>query len=415
MRKLRKPVYFTAGSYTVSLGSGRPEFDPRKPRPSLEHYIKEAGKGVLTQIAGQVNMIDEGVIGNFMAERFNHQGHLGALIPSIDPVLRYRPCTRVEGACASGGLALVSAIKTVLSNLANVVLVIGVEVQNTVKALYGADYLAGAGHYAGERKNGDAFFFPGKFSQRAGAYYEKFGQEKTREAMAHWYAQAVEHARTCSLAQEYHNTSSDLLSQGMTPPNPGTFVENLNFFDCSKVSDGAAAILCVSEDGLEELELPPEKAVKVVGLGHVVDDLAEAPNDLTKLVTTENSVKEAYRMSSLAAKDVGVLEIHDCFSITAIMMLEAAGFTNYGEGGEYIKSGKTKRNGYLPTNTTGGLVGYGHPTGATGVRQMVDLWKQLTGQAGSSQIELDANRPYGMMVNMGGNDRTVVSIIVKKM
>ena len=414
MRKLRKPVYFVAGSYTVSLGSGRSEFSPHKPRPGLEHYIQEAGKAVLAQIPGKEQQVDEGVIGNFMAARFNHQAHLAALIPTIHPALLYKPCISVEGACASGGLALTAAVKTVLSDLAEVVMAVGVEVQNTVKAMYCADYLSGAGHYASERKTGDAYFFPGKFSERAGAYYAKFGKDKTRQAMAQWYVQAIEHARTCPQAQEYQNKSEDLLQLGLTPPNPKTFLENINLYDCSKVSDGAAAILCVSEEGLKKLEIPRDKAVQLVGFGQVEADLTQRPDDLTKLTTSERSAAEAYRMSGATAKQIGLLEVHDCFSITGLLMLEAAGFAQYGESSEFVVAGRTKRGAELAVNTTGGLMGYGHPTGATGVRQMVDLWKQITEQAGGSQVKLADNRPYGMMINMGGNDRTVVSMIVQK-
>ena len=102
MRKLRKPIYIAAGYNTISFGSGRKEFNPKKPMLGIEHYINEAGRGVIDQISDP-NLIDEAVIGNFMAERFNRQGHLNAMIPDIHPSLLYKPCTRVEGACGSGG------------------------------------------------------------------------------------------------------------------------------------------------------------------------------------------------------------------------------------------------------------------------------------------------------------------------
>jgi len=194
MKALRKPVYFTCGDYTVSLGTGRKEFNPKKERPGLEHYIAEAGKGALAQIP-DATAVDEGVVGNFMAARFNRQGHLGAMLSLVHPTLEYKPSTRVEGACCSGGLSLASAIKSVLSEQSDVVLALGLEVQNTVKAIYGADILAGAGHFAGERKNGHAYFFPAKFSDRAGAYEERYGAEKTWAAMGRWYEQAIVNAR----------------------------------------------------------------------------------------------------------------------------------------------------------------------------------------------------------------------------
>ncbi|WP_236695628.1 hypothetical protein [Lentimicrobium saccharophilum] len=156
--KPSKKIFMIAGYNTISMGTGRREFNPKKERPGLEHYLKEAGLGALQQIGGAGN-VDEGVVGNFMASRFNKQAHLGAFLGMIDPQLRLKPSTRVEGACASGGLALVTGIKSALSGSAEVVLALGVEVQNTVKAIYGADILAGAGWFQ-RRKEGHAYFFP---------------------------------------------------------------------------------------------------------------------------------------------------------------------------------------------------------------------------------------------------------------
>ena len=132
MKKLRRKVYMTAGYNTISVGTGRKEFNPRKPRPGLEKYIKEAGQGTLAQIGGAGN-VDECVIGNFMAARFNKQANLPAFFPMIDEGLMYKSAIAVEGACASGGLALDSAAKCTLAETADVVLVVGFEVQNTVK------------------------------------------------------------------------------------------------------------------------------------------------------------------------------------------------------------------------------------------------------------------------------------------
>ena len=413
MKQLRKPIYFTAGYNTVSFGSGRKEFHPKKPRPGLEHYITEAGKGVLEQINDPKN-VDEGVIGNFMAARFNKQGNLASLMVNVDPSFEYKPMVRVEGACGSGGLCLSTAAKTVLADMADVVLGIGVEVQNTVKAIYGADILAGAGHYAGERKEGHAYFFPSKFSDRAEAYFEKFGMEKPREAMARWYEQMVLNARKNPKAQEHHNAIDDLFAAGMTRPNQKGFCSGSNVFDCSKVSDGASALIVASEEGLTKIGVSKEKAVELVGLGVAVDDLTRPPKDLTKMTTVAAAVKKAYEMAGIGPKDIGILEVHDCFTIGGILELEAAGFAEYGKGPDFVLAGKIKPDGDLPTNATGGLVGFGHYTGGTGVRQAVDLVHQLTGQAGDCQVAVSADRPYGLMISMGGNDRTVVSCIFKK-
>lgn len=189
---MRRRVFMAAGYNTISLGTGRSEFNPRKPRPGLEHYINEAGRETL-KLMGGADVVDECVVGNFMAARFNHQGHLQGFFPAVDPDLEFKPAISVEGACASGGLALVSGIRSILAETAESVLALGVEVQNTVKAIYGADILAGAGWYA-ERKKGHAYFFPGQFSNRAGAYFEKYGRDKARRAFARWYRNAIENA-----------------------------------------------------------------------------------------------------------------------------------------------------------------------------------------------------------------------------
>lgn len=403
----------TAGYQTISLGTGRKEFHPKKPRPGLEEYIREAGQGVLKQIGGGKN-VDEGVISNFMAARFNKQGNLAALIPSVDPDLRWKPCCRVEGACGSGGLGLVAGIKSVLAETADVVLVIGVEVQNTVKAVYGADILAGAGWFKGERKSGHAYFFPALFSDRAGTYFEKFGRDRTRRAFARWHRNAVENARLCDTAQEYHNTAPDLEAQGLTEPNPKTFVDHLNVFDCSKVSDAAAAIAVVSEEGLKRTGLTKADAVEIVGWGQVEADLTIPPADPTELETTARAVKKALESAGVSLDEIGTVECHDCFTISGLLSVEAIGFAKKGEGPEYILDGKTSRQGPAPFNTSGGLIGWGHPTGGTGVRQAVTLWQQLVGKAQSWQVAIPPGRPYALSINMGGNDKTVIAIVYRR-
>ena len=400
------------GYNTTSMGTGRKEFNPKVERPGLEYYIKEAGQGTLKQIGGAKN-VDEGVIANFMAARFNYQGNLAGFIPYIDEGLTYKPCTRVEGACGSGALGLMSGIRSVLAETADVVLVIGTEVQNTVKAVYCADILAGAGWFK-ERKEGHAYFFPGKFSDRAGHYYEKFGKEKTRKAMAKWYVNAIENARLCPTAQEYHNTTKDLESIGMMEPNPRSFVDNLNVFDCSKVSDGASAIAIVSEEGLKRCGIDKKDAIEVIGFGQAQNDITKPPKDLTKLDTTIAAVKKAFEMANVTKEQIATVECHDCFTITGILAVEAIGFAEHGKGPDFVLEGNTSRTGKVPFNTTGGLVGWGHPTGATGVHQAVTILEQLTGKAGNAQINIPAARPYGLTVNMGGDDKTLVSIVYKR-
>jgi len=413
MKALRKRVFITAGYNTISLGTGRKEFNPKKERPGLEEYITEAGKGVLNQIS-DASLIDEAVISNFMAARYNKQANLAAFIPLIDEKLRHIPVVRVEGACGSGGLAVGTAIRSILAEAADIVLVVGVEVQNTVKAVYGADILAGAGWHK-DRKNGHAHYFPGQFSFRAGKYYEKFGREHTRQAMARWYKNAIENARLCPTAQEYHNTMPDPEKVAMVEPNPKVFLDNLTVYDCSKVSDGASALLVVSEEGLKKLNKSYQEAVEIIGIGQAIEDITKPPIEPTQLTTTKVAVEKALNMANINIQQVATVECHDCFSIAGVMAIEAMGLAPYGKGADFILEGNTSRNGRIPFNTTGGLIGWGHPVGATGVHQAVTIWEQLTGKAGDAQITIPADRPYGLTVNMGGDDKTLTSIVYKKL
>ena len=410
--KLRKKIYMTAGYNTISLGTGRKEFHPKKARPGLEHYIKEAGTGTLAQIGGGKN-VDECVIGNFMAARFNKQANLPGFFPMIDKDLLWKPAVAVEGACASGGLALATGIKSVLAETADVVLSIGVEVQNTVKAIYGADILAGAGWF-GDRKKGHAYYFPGKFSDRAGAYFDKYGRDKTRKALARWYRNAIENARLCPTAQEFHNKTEDLEALAMMEPNPKVFLDNLTVYDCSKVSDAASGIAIVSEQGLEKIGIKKENAVEVMGFGQAEYDLTKEPTDLTRLETTEHAVKKALESANIGINDLATVETHDCFTIAGIIATEAIGFADRGKGADFVAEGNTARDGKIPFNTTGGLIGWGHPTGGTGVHQAVTIWEQLTSRAGDAQIIINNNRPLGLSVNMGGDDKTVVAVVYKR-
>ena len=403
----------TAGYNTVSIGTSRKEFHPKKTRPGLEHYLKEAGQGVLEKIGG-ASVVDETVTGNFMSSRFNRQAHLGGFAAHIDKGLEYIPTVSVEGACASGGLALTTGIRSILSETADVVLTLGVEVQNTVKAIYVADILAGAGWFQ-KRKNGHAYFFPGQFSDRAGKYYEKYGYEPTRKAMARWYRNAIENARLDPTAQEFHNTHPNPEALALdTKPNGKYFVDHLTVYDCSKVSDGASAIAVMSEEGLKKAGIPKKDAVEIAGFAQISRNITEDPSDPTGLITFRKAVNKALDAAGIGIEQVGTAEIHDCFSIAAIMAVEAMGLAKPGEGGKFISEGHTARDGKIPINTTGGLIGWGHPTGATGVHQAVTLWQQLTGNAGEAQISLPKDKPYGLSVNMGGDDVTLVAIVYKK-
>jgi acetyl-CoA C-acetyltransferase len=408
MGTFRKKIYAAAGYNTTYVGTGRKEFNPNLPLRDFEEYLKETANGTLSQLKN--HEVDEGIIGSFMSARFLNQANLPGFLPFMVPSLQGKPCTGVEGACGTGGRAISMGIRSVLSDLSDVVFVAGFEMQNTMKSVYGADVLAGAAYYNKERKKGQAFFFPGLFSDRAGAYFEQFGTEVPRQAMAKWYEIAILNARKNPKAQEFHNKTQDLFALGMTPPNAQQFVPFLNLYDCSKVSDGASSLMILSEKGLERSGLSKSEVVEIIGIGEAEDNITEDPKDPTFLSTTMQAVQKALYKAKISKEDIAVLEIHDCFSISALLALEAIGFANKGQAPQFILDGNTSLEGTIPTNLSGGLCGFGHPTGASGVRQMVDLLHQLTAKA---ENQADIKKPYGMMISMGGNDKTVTCLIVK--
>ncbi len=403
---MRKKVYAAAPYTTMFMGSGRPEFNPKQLRP-FEEYLKETAERTCGQM-GQPEF-DEGFIASFMSGRFIKQANLPGFLPFMVPSLRGKPCTAVEGACGSGGRALAMGVNAVLADTADAVFVTGFEMQNAMKAVYGADVLAGASYYSKERKQGYAHFFPGIFATRAGAYYDKYGYEETRQGMAKWYEQCIINARQNSKAQEYHNRVEDLFTLGLTPPNPKRFVPHLNLTDCSKVSDGASSIGIFSEEGLAKCGIKKEDAVEIVAVVGAEDDITKDPDDWTVLSTTAIAAGNALERAGLSKEDLGLLELHDCFSITALLALEAIGYAEPGKAAHLVLEGATSKEGNIPTNLSGGLGGFGHPTGATGVRQMVDLALQLTGRA---ENQIEPKKPHGMMISMGGNDKTVTALIV---
>ena len=243
------------------------------------------------------------------------------------------------------------------------------------------------------------FSFRESLPKRAGVYFREYGEEKSRRALAKWYENAIVNARKYPLAQEYHNTTSDLIRLGMTPPNPEQFLPYLNLFDCSKITDGASSLIIASEEGLKKLGIPKNQAVEIIAIGEAEGDITKEEKDPTVLAQSKKASQEAQQMAGLKPDELKMLEVHDCFSITGLLMLEAVGLAEHGKGADLILEGTS-----LPINSSGGLIGFGHPTGASGVRMLADLQRDLAGKGSAS---------YGMMVSMGGDDKTVTAVIVK--
>ena len=417
--KLRRRVFVVGGVNSTFIGKMHPDFiwkkHPdfgKKTNPSLEEHLGHVTNEVFSSTGVDPAMVDKAYVGNFIGACFSNQAHLGAMLPRVNEALANKPITRVEGACASGGLAVLSGVDALQAG-ADVILAVGAEVQTSVSARDGANFLARAAHYETEREI-DEFTFPALFGRRGKAYKEAFGA--TDEDIAHVVVKAYgnanrnpkAHMRTVKMTLEHASVAG--------PRNPcflanEEYRDHLKVTDCSQVSDGGSAVILATEDGLKKLGIAVDDCVELIGYGHAVGALGKV-DDLTELSVTKHAAEQLYADTGIGPDDVQVAEVHDCFAVTELMMYEALGFAEKGKGAELVRSGETGIEGRIPVNTGGGLIAFGHPVGATGVKQVVEVWRQLTGQCGDYQVP---NAPkVGLTANMGGDDRTAVVMAFRK-
>ncbi len=417
MRPVR-PAYIAAQAITPFIGRGNPNFIAPgheafgvRDNPTLEAHIVAVVRKLLDETGIDPTLIQRGYIGNFAGDLFCHQAHLGALVARADERLAGIGFARVEAACASGGVGIVNAIEGIQAGL-DVVLVVGAEVQTTVRAREGADYLARAAHYETERAIDD-FTFPALLARRAKAYKETYGL--TERDLAHFSVKAYSNGNRNLLAHMHAVKMTLEQAEAAGDSNPKILKnpelhDHLKVSDCSQVSDGAAAVLLTSAEGLKKLGRSMQDAVQLRSYGFCTNPLGQV-KDLLQLDTAAAATGEAMRDANITPQDIQVAEVHDCFTIAELMMYEAIGLAEQGKGMEVIRSGRTSLEGDIPVNTGGGLVSFGHPVGATGVKQAAEIYRQMKGLCG--EYQLDRELHTGLTANMGGDDRTVVSLVLE--
>ncbi len=414
-----KPVretYIVGVKITPFIGKGSPDFvDKRHPdfgkkeNPTLEEQLGLAVRGLFEECGIDPKSVQRAYVGNFAGELFSNQGHMGAMLGRVEPALAGIGSVRLEAACASGGVAMVAGVEALAAGL-DVVLVAGAEVQTTVRARQGADYLARAAHYELERPI-DEFTFPAMFARRMKAYSEAHGVNLGE--FAHFTVKALANASKNPLAHMRKAKMTLEQAQHAGDHNPN-FLANeelqpfLKVSDCSQVTDGAAALVLATEEGLKKLGKKASDCVKLKSYAVVTNPLAQV-EDLLEFDTAKKSFAETLSDGGASIDDVDVMEVHDCFTIAECLMMEAAGLAPKGHGIEAVKSGKTRLDGDLPVNTGGGLVGFGHPVGATGIKQAAEIFRQMKGQCGDYQMKQAPK--LGVMANMGGDDRTCVTAL----
>jgi acetyl-CoA acyltransferase len=417
--KPRRRVFVLGAAHTSFIGKFHPDFIWKKhpdfgkrENPTIEELIRGAALDALEDAGVAPADVDKGYVGNFVGELFVNQGHLGSVLASAHPDFHGKPFSRVEGACASGALALSAGVDAIAAGY-DTVLIVGAEVQTTVNAKVGADYLARASHYRTQRDL-DPFTFPAMFARRTKAYTEAFGLEPVDLAklVVNAYANAAKnpksHMGTVTMTLEHATECSDKNPAFLTNEELKPFMK---VTDCSQVSDGGSAVVLVSEEGLAKAGKTPADAVEILAYGHATGPI-EGPADLTEMETTQRAAAEAYADAGVTAADVQVVEIHDCFAIAQFLALEALGFAEKGKAKLLVDEGALALDGRLPVNTGGGLMAFGHPVGATGVKQAGEIFRQLLGRCGDYQVPGEPT--LGLSQNMGGDDRTSVVTIYKK-
>ena len=346
-----------------------------------------------------VDKLDSMYIGCMSPGVFASQEHFGSVLADYlgQPGI---PATRVESACASGGLAFRMAFMDVASGMSDIVLAGGVEKMTDISGGDATHALATAADMAWEGISG--ITFPGLYAMLAVAHMERYGT--TREQLA---AVAVKnhHNGTMNPRAQFQ---MEITVEGVI--NSTKVADPLNILDCSPITDGAAAAILVPADMVKKFNKP---GVKVIGSGHATDTIAlHDREDLTALSAVSLSAERAYKMAGKEPKDIDFAEVHDCFTIAEIVVAENLGFFDRGKGGPAVEMGETSIGGRIPVNPSGGLKSKGHPVGATGVAQVVEITEQLRGEAGGRQVK---NARLGLAQNMGGSGGSSVVHILETM
>jgi acetyl-CoA C-acetyltransferase len=375
------------------IGVGCTKFGERW-EVSLRDMVGEAGVMAIEDAEITGEKIDALFVGNMSAGRFVEQEHIGALIADCAGLSRLHiPSTRVEAACASGGLALRQAVLAVASGYHDIVIAAGVEKMTDVSSGSAADALAAAAD-----REWECFFgatFPALYAMMAKLHMRRFGT--THEQMAEVAVKNHHHACMNPIAQYHTEITVEDVDRSPVVADP------LHVLDCSPISDGAAAVVLAPTEIARRFADTP---IRIVGSAQASDTLAlHDRRDLTTLDATVHAARKAYAQARIEPGQVDMAEVHDCFTIAEILAIEDLGFVEKGEGGKAAEEGLTALGGRLPVNTSGGLKACGHPVGATGIKQAYEIALQLRGEAGRRQVE---EAEIGLAHNVGGSGGTAL-------
>ena len=402
------------------LGGAQSDF-ARNWTKENKHFVgvmSETVADALTHTKIEPSEIETAHVGNFAAELYSKQGQLGAFFLETNAAFAGLPTSRHEAACASGSIAILAASAEIEAGRYDVAAVVGLEQMKTVDTVTGGDFLGTAGWYERECKGKD-YPFPRLFGRLGDEYDKRYGLKD--EHLAHISAVNYSNARRNPLAQTRSWFMSESNAQQTSKFNQ-VIAGRIKVSDCSQVTDGTAVVFLASEkfaaeyakrNGLRLEDLP-----RILGWGHHTaaiefdTKVAESRDNQYVLPHTRQAIVDAFRRAGVSSPmELSGIETHDCFTTSEYMAIDHFGITKPGESWKAIEEGVIEHGGKLPINPSGGLIGAGHPVGATGVRQLLDAWRQVTDNAGEYQVE-DAKK--FAVLNIGGSGTTSCAFVVGK-
>jgi acetyl-CoA C-acetyltransferase len=397
------------------LGGHQTDFALKAPEGDVFGLLQDATLGALDAAKVGAAEIDVIHVGNFAGELFNFQGQMGGLVAAVDPELADKPASRHEAACASGSMAVLAAMADLEAGRYDVALVVGAEVLRNVSPPEAGLRLGCAG-WTGRELVDEPLPWPASFARMAEEYDRRYGLQHAHLGRIAEINTA--NARRNPNAQTRHWTFdwTDFYESDANPPVSGM----LRKLDCSRTTDGAAGIVLASERAATEWArrraIDVETVPRILGWGHRtatmrLEDKLRAGADAEYLFPhMRTAILDAYARAGIGGPDqLDLIETHDCFSISEYIALDHFGITTPGKAWQAVDDGVIDFGGLLPVNPSGGLIGLGHPVGATGVRMILDAAKQVTGTAGEYQVE-GARR--AATLNIGGSATTVAAFVV---
>lgn len=406
------------------VGAGISKFGAFKDKTTRDLFA-EAFTEMLASVDKGISPkdIEAMYVGNFSSDLFEGQGHIGPIMAEWGGLIP-APSTRVEGACASGGLAFRHAVLAVASGAFDVVLAAGTEKMTNLPTERVTDTLAAASDTLVEAPAG--FTFPGLYAAIATAYLHKYnlGPEYLMRVGIKNHSNGALNPKAqfqASIKDLMESRKQKLAAKGQPVPDwqdELDFLKDpsanpmvawpLRLFDCSPITDGAACVLVVAAERAKEFTDNP---IYVIGTGQGSDYPLQGRRDLTSIGGVKEAARQAYSMAGVKPEDIKIAEVHDCFTIAEIVATEDLGFFPPGQGALAAADGVTARTGSKPINTSGGLKAKGHPVGASGIAQVVEIWHQMRGTAGARQVP---NVDLALTHNVGATGGTCVVHIFER-